>query len=48
MVRAFQTVTTLRGKTIMCADTLELVERWPMQAGVSRGSEQGATVSGHL
>lgn len=48
MVRAFQTDTILRGKAIMCADTLEFVERRPVQAGVSQGSEEGATVSGHL
>lgn len=47
-MRSFQTDTIPRGKAIMCADTLELVERWPGQAGLSQGSEEGATVSGHL
>lgn len=45
---SFQTDTIPRGKTIMCADTLEFVERWPQQAGLSQGSGEGATVSGHL
>lgn len=40
--------TILRGKAITCADTLEFVERWPVQAGLTQGSKEGATVSGHL